>query len=759
MEPIKFGRYQLVEKLAVGGMAEIFKAKSSGAHGFEKTFVIKRILPHLAEDADFVTMFIEEAKVMVQLNHPKVVQVLDFGHEAGRYYIVMEYVQGIDGLALLRRCAHLRCRPTTGISVHIAAEVLDALDYAHKLAGEDGNPLGIVHRDISPSNIFVSEMGDVKLGDFGIAVSLTGEGHGGAKALKGKYGYMSPEVVSEGAVDHRADIFAVGTVLAELLMIRRLFIAKSDLEVLFQVRDANLHRLYKYGKHIDPALIKILESSMARDPDHRYQDAGTFRDALHRYLFDERLMVRHNDVRRFLRRLKSEVGEEPVSLAEQKEAQTQDIQLPAPGADAAPAEKPTAKAAEKEGLPQEAEMPTGEAPPPSVSLEYSKQPGERIHVPTDEQLKVTPSMDAPAVKEAAPERPAEQLAEQSAKEPERTPTFVGRKRRIPLGPPSKPRPLPSTLLKTGEVTHLDTAHALAAVPEVEGGSDSGSAHDFRALGTHEIGDEEEVDMESVEGMVTPPNATDVAESRMTVTASTLLPKPDQSGRLEQSSLFKVLFKLAFEEETGLLVIHSGEAVKEIYLVDGDPHFVASNLPSELFGQYLVENGIISDGELSMALAMLPHFEGKLGRTLVALKLLKPMQVLRHLTHQVRQKLLNAFAWDEGGFAFYKERVYEHEAAPLGLDAFEVIGDGVTSLPIEQLEKRLEPLMDQCPCSVSSPSVPPEVFRMGQQFREICSKLDGGLAVSEILGRCDDVEERRLNARVIYLLVETGLATL
>lgn len=157
--PVDFGRYRLEERLAVGGMAEIFRAKTFGVHGFEKTIVIKRILPRLSEDREFVDLFIDEARVMTQLNHPKIVQVYDFGEVEGQLFIAMEYVEGLDLLELLRLCAKRRVRPTTAIAVHIIAEVLDALDFAHNLRGQGGQLLGVVHSDVSPSNIFVSSQG------------------------------------------------------------------------------------------------------------------------------------------------------------------------------------------------------------------------------------------------------------------------------------------------------------------------------------------------------------------------------------------------------------------------------------------------------------------------------------------------------------------------------------------------------------------------------------------------------------------------
>jgi hypothetical protein len=300
---------------------------------------------------------------------------------------------------------------------------------------------------------------------------------------------------------------------------------------------------------------------------------------------------------------------------------------------------------------------------------------------------------------------------------------------------------------------LKTEDALAAMPEIDG-TGTGSAHDFRTQETGEEG-RPHVPQVEVEELVTPMEAGKVAAATISSQMEPI-PSPDLSGSLEERSLIRLLYDLAVEEETGLLVIYSGQVVKEIYLVDGDPQFVASNQPAELFGQYLVSKGALTEGELSMALAMLPHFDGKLGNALVALKLLRPMQVLRHLTHQVRQKLLNAFALRTGSYAYFRDRRPELEAAPLGLDAFEIIGAGVRALPEELLRERIAGLRERYLRAVSPSPVPPEVFRMGGREREVYDKLDGRFTLQELLDRFDDPEQRRLFSRVVYLLAEVGM---
>ena len=285
--PMTFGRYTLTQRLAMGGMAELFLAESTGAHGFAKTVVIKRILPHLAADDEFTKMFIAEAKITARLDHPKIAQTFDLGKEKGQLFIAMEYIDGIDVLAMLRECNHRRVRVPAELSVYILHEVLDALDFAHKQFGDDGKCLGIVHRDISPSNVLLSTRGDVKLVDFGIAHAAH-EGKSNSGALKGKYGYMSPEQVLGKEIDPRSDLFSCGVLLAEMLTGRRLFTAPNDLDVLMKVRDVNLERLETYGQHIDLELKKLVLKALDKKPENRYADAADFRDHLDEWLFKNR---------------------------------------------------------------------------------------------------------------------------------------------------------------------------------------------------------------------------------------------------------------------------------------------------------------------------------------------------------------------------------------------------------------------------------------------------------------------------------------
>src|SRR5689334_21869003 len=240
-------------------MAELFVATSPGEHGFQKKVVIKRLLPQLLADETYKAMFIDEAKLTARLVHPKIAQTFELGKVDDALYIAMEYVDGIDVLALLREFAARRRRVEPQLAAWIAHETLDALDYAHNLQGDDDLGMGIVHRDISPSNVLLSLRGDVKLVDFGIARAKDPD-----RTLKSKYGYMSPEQVIEQTLDARSDVFSVGVVLAELLTGRRLFAAANELDVLLMVRDAKLGRFDKYGADIESGLQEIVRKSLKK---------------------------------------------------------------------------------------------------------------------------------------------------------------------------------------------------------------------------------------------------------------------------------------------------------------------------------------------------------------------------------------------------------------------------------------------------------------------------------------------------------------
>ncbi|MSP62507.1 MAG: serine/threonine protein kinase [Myxococcales bacterium] len=611
--PQSLGRYRLIERIAVGGMAEIYRATLASSHGIEKTVVIKRILPHLAREPEFVSMFIDEARLMVQLAHPKIVQVLEFGETDGNLFMAMELVEGVDALALLRACARQNTRLPVPLAMFIASEILDALEYAHTAVGTDGTALQVVHRDISPSNIFIQKRGYVKLADFGIARVADGARSSKTQGttLKGKYGYMAPEQVVGAPLDGRVDVFAVGIVLTEMLIGRRLFSAPNDLDVLLMVREANIERLDRYGSDLAPEVRAILDLALQRSPAARYASAGAFRRAILDWGFRNQYRIESADLAKFL---ESVMSDQPM----------------APGAEAPDAvlDGPSTKAARAQ----------------AASLHRA----------------VRAAVLSPAVVEKA----------------------------AALGDTTK-----------------SFEHAVRPTP------------------------------------------------------STRSWKADITGDLIFTTPARLIARLASDLETGLLLLDKGAVSKEVFLVRGEPEFVASNVTKERFGEYLVENHVISAGELSMVLAVMPSFNGKLGDTLVGLGLMRPLEVFRNLSKQVRIILTEAFSWTEGRFCYFRGRLNTREAFPLRLDLFEILGAAVAGLPLEVVRERLLEAATARVQRLERMRPTPADFCLGSGPGQLWEQLDGRRTVADWMREYRDPAEHLTLCRTLYLLIETGLATL
>ena len=277
-------RYELVERIGVGGMAEIFRGKAIAGGGFEKPVAIKRILPHLSQDKRFVTLLITEAKTLSELRHRNIVQIYDVGlGDDGQYFLVMEYVDGVDLGAMFEALEKRTRRLPLEVALHIAGEVCEALDHAHRARSAAGEPLGLVHRDVSPSNVLLSKSGEVKLTDFGIAKRTEeATGHGG---VRGKFAYISPEQAHNVHVDGRSDVYSVGIVLYELVTGQRLFSAMPDFDALRAVREGRTPRPREVDPTISPELEGIILRALAPSADDRFPSAGNFGAQLRGYRY------------------------------------------------------------------------------------------------------------------------------------------------------------------------------------------------------------------------------------------------------------------------------------------------------------------------------------------------------------------------------------------------------------------------------------------------------------------------------------------
>jgi eukaryotic-like serine/threonine-protein kinase len=314
MQTESLGKYELVRHLATGGMAEIWLAEQTGPGGFNKQLVIKRILPHLARDERFTQMFLDEARTVAHLNHPNIGQVFELGEIDGNYFIAMEYIDGVD-LAALKGLADKSGLPIpVEMCARIVRDTLVALDYAHDFADKDGNPVGLIHRDISPQNVLVSNDGIVKLVDFGVAKAALNESKTEAGAVKGKFAYMAPEQIQNARLDRRADIFAVGILLYELLTGIKPF--GDELAAVTQILQNDPADPRTHRPDVPEILVQIIGHALAKDREQRFATAEEMAAELEGFLQERGGYVTPRDLGVYIRQLRGlPIGKTTTPLA------------------------------------------------------------------------------------------------------------------------------------------------------------------------------------------------------------------------------------------------------------------------------------------------------------------------------------------------------------------------------------------------------------------------------------------------------------
>jgi eukaryotic-like serine/threonine-protein kinase len=289
-------KYRIIEKLDSGGMAEIYRGEAESVQGFKKQVAIKRILPHLTKNQKFVAMFLDEARLCLFLNHANIVHVFDIGRSGATFFIVMEFVDGLNLRTMTDSLRRQNRRVDLARAIYILMEICKGLGYAHDMTSPDGKALGIVHRDVSPPNILLSKAGEVKLVDFGLAKAASQLEQTDPGVVKGKFSYLSPEAASGIEVDFRADIFSAGIILFEMLTARRLFYGETDYQTVELVRQARVPSLCALNPEVPTELDQIVHRALARDPDQRFQHAYELQDALAQFLFSRSLKVTSRDV-------------------------------------------------------------------------------------------------------------------------------------------------------------------------------------------------------------------------------------------------------------------------------------------------------------------------------------------------------------------------------------------------------------------------------------------------------------------------------
>jgi serine/threonine protein kinase len=769
-QPTHFGRYLLTERIAVGGMAEIFYAKVFGAMGFEKALVIKRILPQFAEDAEFLRMFITEAKLVCHLEHPNIVQVHELGENEGQYYISMEFVNGIDGRQLWRTLAKRKQRLPGVLALFVVSEFLKGLDYAHRAVGPNAQLLGVVHRDVSPSNILISFRGDVKIGDFGIAL-VQQESKTQAGVLKGKFGYMSPEQVAGLRVDHRSDIFAAGIVLAELLLGRRLFLGASDFETLDKVMNVRLDVLEEHEHALPAEAVRIVRQALQRDVNDRYQSAREFYEDINEYLYQQGHRITNETLAAFM----AEHVTPYLALSRGSEASESSESKSWPG-----------------------ESPGGRSPVVKSNI----IPGDLELTPSSDDLQGDQPADAePAAGGPAPAGPA------SAATDEDRPA-------VAAGAPADAMPAPAPAQPTGaafdigqgsEVPIDDPAFSSMPMVEIEAEDDLVPGESFRTttpsppsadsegageeLDLDAFGEDEEEEFyrpsinldqfDQAHGLVE--KQLDVAEAEEPGR------EPDFKGSLSSRTVTKVLFRFAVVEEGGLLVLtgpkHTGKQAEllewlhdiqmranatittegttartcEIHLLNGQPHLASADRSEEALIAYLIRSDILSSHRVEMAIRNNPHRRPI--AALLAAGAIAPLQVSRHVVAFVLESIFDTFGWIDGTFAFYRDREAPGESFPTGQDAMELVVNGVSHLSEAFIDGYFQQLSGYSIVANRMPPARIERFHPDPLLLEVYRSLGTAQPVDDAVTACGLMGEPLKAMQALYLLIECELASL
>ncbi len=505
-------------------MAEVFRATASGPAG-ERHVVIKRMLPHVAEEVGGAEMFAQEARIGSFVRHPNVVSILSNGEDDGNPFLVLEFVPGCDLWRLIRWMRHEGIELPRDLAVMVTLDLLRALQAVHEATDAEGRRLGIVHRDVSPSNLLLSVDGSAKLTDFGIARTLASRASDPGQKAKGKLGYLAPEQIAGERTTHATDVFSAAIIISELLLGVPLFFGASELAILLAIRDVSIGLLLEAD--LPDELRSPIVTALARDPDERFEDAHGFYQALL-----------------------------PFGPRDEESARVQ-LGLLVQRAIGRP--------------------------------ETLTQPGRQVIFGR------TPTLDSESDRYFV--------------------TTNGEEREIRFAALME-------AITTGELGPEDELSVNGAAPE--------KLRLIPELARH-------LPMSTFTPLALDPRAANAPDLR----------------RHLKTGFAKPFAETALKRETGLWLCEHGGIRKEVYLEKGKPRFVGSNLASEMLGEFLVRSSVIDRAELDMALAVLPRFQGRLGDTLVALSLVKAVELVSLIERQLAERLLELFTWSNGSAEFYR----------------------------------------------------------------------------------------------------------
>ncbi len=653
-----------MDRIAVGGMAEVYRAGLPQMAGAERIVVVKRMLPRIASDPSARNMFAEEARLGSHIRHPNVVQVIEYGEENDSPFLALEFVQGVDLWRLMRFLTRTGQSLSVPQAMFIAREMLTGLHAVHESVDDNGVRLGVVHRDVSPSNVLLSVHGEIKLGDLGIARTHLRERFPSttmSERAKGKLGYLAPEQVRGGESDRRADVFSAGVVIAEMLMGRPLFAGGSELAVLLAIRDSKIHPFLEFAASLPSGLGEAVVEALAQKPARRHPTAEHFSARL--LAFQDQPSEQLRDAIASLVRAAMENG--PTKLPMQL-TPTRTVSNPA--ALLAGSDDLTPLRLEGAPLSSFELTPTPAGPLYEVKTSAGKRHGPWTFAQIVQSVSTSQLGPLDRVSVAgAPMRPLGDL-------------------------PELARHLPSSTTTTNSIS------------------------------------------------------TDAGHVRF---SGEFMP-------LEDGGIVVALARAAVERVTALLLCELGEIRKEVYLKDGVPAFVTSNLSSELLGEYLLTKGVITRGELDMALAVMPRFEGRLGDTLSGLGLVEPVVLFRHIGEQVRDKLLDLFLWKTGSCTYYHGVAPPPSGFPLNIDAWDVLDEGLRRRIDMGLEdRRIGQLRSRGLVPVSGPRLSQIRASLPQRLKRILSVLDKPRTAAELVLVIANGEDPEQPVRDALLLLYMG----
>lgn len=642
MKPLQvLGKYELLQKIGAGGMAEVYKARLTGIEGFEKVVVVKKILPGYARNVSFIKMLVDEAKLTSVLQHPNIVQIFELDHIDSQYYIAMEFVDGKDLLKVLARLAEGKSAPNATMACFFAAEVCKGLDYAHRARDIYGKTLNIIHRDVSPSNIIISWGGSVKIMDFGVAKARTQDTKGSKHVLRGKLGYMSPEQVKGEEIDHRSDIFSLGIVLFESLTLKRLFLGRSDLETLINIRDASIELKFEKYPHIDEELRTILRKALAANRDERYATAMEFHEDLVEYLYKRKIRVNNTQVEDYLKEV---FGDEAETSALIREI--------------------TAEKSDPEATSELGKRVLTSPGVPKSAVEEARRMDEMVG---QGRAEATPAAPVP---EPTPEEPPPGPTDTEGFVEELSPKFG-----------EEPSPVPESL-KGHEFKLRNTSGYVFGPVDY--------TNLVNLLQTGAVSEEEEVSVDGGDWLRVR-EITDVRKFSPNEALKSKGVAPIYSGTISRTGLVRVFYQVASRGLSGKLRFIMSSAQKEFYFRKGKPRHVASNLKQELLGSFLLHRQVLSEEQMEEALSRTNEFGGRLGDALVSMGYVKPHELYSLLDQQFREKFLQIFSWTHGRYEFYEGVPCPIDMAPSDGNVFRYVLEGVRK---HTTAKDLEPLFKQ-----------------------------------------------------------------